>query len=567
MVKSITNSKNIFLLIIILLVAFWLRTLGIDWDQGQYLHPDERFLAMVINALRLPKNLFAYLDQDTSPLNPYLHNFSFFVYGHFPLTVAKMLAVISKHESYLDFRFVGRYLSALVDVSSVLAVYFLAKTILKTYPRLLPKKQAVKFPLLSALCYAVFVFPIQQAHFFTLDPFANAFFLWSLVFVLQKSVVSIFMAAVFLALGLASKLNVVLSLPLILAIFLLKKRTRLLKKILWLLFFLATVYFSLRLADPYLFEHSNLLNPTISKQYLQNLKFLKEISTGKVFYPPGVQWYSKNFTFPLFNISLFGVGLGFFLIATLGFVFLAKKIFKQKGRWLFILLNGWLLSLFIFQSLQMVKTMRYFLFVYPFIAIYAGAFLAKFDNRLLKAVLFLSGFAWTVAFLSIYLTPHTRIQASNWIYQHLPENSNIVWEYWDDPLPLNMPAQTKRFNQVVIDFYYPDTKQKWELIAKKLKHSDYIVLSSNRQWASLSQVPEFYPITSKYYRLLLSNKLGFKKIAQFTSYPSLKIAGWRLEIPDKAADEAFSVYDHPQVMIFQKQQSFSEKGFLKTLLN
>ena len=38
----------------ILVLAAWLRLQGIDWDEGQHLHPDERFLTMVEAAIKSP---------------------------------------------------------------------------------------------------------------------------------------------------------------------------------------------------------------------------------------------------------------------------------------------------------------------------------------------------------------------------------------------------------------------------------------------------------------------------------------------------------------------------------
>jgi len=46
--------------------------------------------------------------------------------------------------------------------------------------------------------------------------------------------------------------------------------------------------------------------------------------------------------------------------------------------------------------------------------------------------------------------------------------------------------------------------------------------------------------------------LGFQKIAEFTSYPRLELGTWKLEFADLSADESFTVYDHPRVIIFQK---------------
>ena len=56
----------------------------------------------------------------------------------------------------------------------------------------------------------------------------------------------------------------------------------------------------------------------------------------------------------------------------------------------------------------------------------------------------------------------------------------------------------------------------------------------------------------KFYADLFSNKLNYKKVAEFVSYPKLEIGNWKLEIRDDVADESFTVYDHPKVLIFKK---------------
>ena len=56
--------------------------------------------------------------------------------------------------------------------------------------------------------------------------------------------------------------------------------------------------------------------------------------------------------------------------------------------------------------------------------------------------------------------------------------------------------------------------------------------------------------------------LGFELIATFESPPTLGF----LTFPDQSADESFTVYDHPKVMVFKKSQDFSIEH-VRALLN
>jgi hypothetical protein len=59
-----------------------------------------------------------------------------------------------------------------------------------------------------------------------------------------------------------------------------------------------------------------------------------------------------------------------------------------------------------------------------------------------------------------------------------------------------------------------------------------------------------YPLTNQYYKDLFSGQLGFEKIAEFTSYPTIPFIN--VQIKDDSADESFTVYDHPKIIIFKK---------------
>ena len=63
-------NKEKTILFFILLVAALFRWYGLNWDQNQHLHPDERFLTMVGTAMQIPASFTDYLDPQVSTFNP-----------------------------------------------------------------------------------------------------------------------------------------------------------------------------------------------------------------------------------------------------------------------------------------------------------------------------------------------------------------------------------------------------------------------------------------------------------------------------------------------------------------
>jgi len=164
------------------------------------------------------------------------------------------------------------------------------------------------------------------------------------------------------------------------------------------------------------------------------------------------------------------------------------------------------------------------------------------------------------------------------------DGSVIANEHWDDPLPLRMEGRDAFFNWYQglsssssgqLNNYDEDTVQKRLSMLNWLDEADVIVLSSNRLYASIPRLPQRYPLTTEYYRLLLGGHLGFDLAAEFVSYPALGAC----QFPDQEipfplatplttnakpcsidlwpAEEAFSVYDHPTVLIFRKNDDYS----------
>ena len=150
---------------------------------------------------------------------------------------------------------------------------------------------------------------------------------------------------------------------------------------------------------------------------------------------------------------------------------------------------------------------------------------------------------------------------------------------WDDPLPLSLNGITPfDYNtgpyrtDLNFEMYWDDTQDKLIRFEEIIQQSDYIVMTSNRQWGTTPRVPERYPLTSAYYRNLLGcpaekdvvdcyrvaqpgmfkGNFGFELVSVFQSDPNIG----NFKINTQFAEEAFTVYDHPKVMIFKKTADF-----------
>ncbi|MGE3520889.1 MAG: DUF2298 domain-containing protein, partial [Vicinamibacterales bacterium] len=161
---------------------------------------------------------------------------------------------------------------------------------------------------------------------------------------------------------------------------------------------------------------------------------------------------------------------------------------------------------------------------------------------------------WAVAFTAIYRRPHSRVDASRWLYETIAPGTAIAVEPWDDRLPLRVGNRgAERFAYVELVQYQDETPAKLDALVGQLDVVQYIVLSSDRLSDSIPRMPMRYPLSSKYYRLLVSGELGFDRVAEFSSYPSLG----PFHLPDHSAEESFSVYDHPRVRVFRKTHRWS----------
>jgi len=217
--------------------------------------------------------------------------------------------------------------------------------------------------------------------------------------------------------------------------------------------------------------------------------------------------------------------------------------------------------------------------MYSFFSILAGYGLYKVKASKLKVwgitfdfsfAFILIAFFWTLSFLKIYHYPNTRIQATVWINQNVHANQTLAVEHWDDRIPVfyNKPYKFEELGW----YNLPDGEEKWKMISKKIIASDYTIIASNRLYIPLQKLSDCtkykicYPKTASYYQSLFHSGLikttygpvYFKKVAEFTDYPALQFGKQRWVIKDDGADESFTVYDHPKIFIFEKE-NFKQK--------
>ncbi|MBF0397221.1 MAG: hypothetical protein HQK78_10645, partial [Desulfobacterales bacterium] len=100
------------------------------------------------------------------------------------------------------------------------------------------------------------------------------------------------------------------------------------------------------------------------------------------------------------------------------------------------------------------------------------------NNLLMRSVVvvfFVLCCVWTFSFVRIYFQEHSRIAASNWIYENIPSGSTLAVEHWDDELPIGRAVD---YNKVVLPLYDADTNDKWTYIEDGLDETDFIIISS-----------------------------------------------------------------------------------------
>lgn len=562
MTKSKKRKFNILPLVIFFIAALF-RFYNPNWDNGFLFHPDERNIAASVSRIRF-----------FSQMNP-----QFFAYGSFPIYLYRVTGdLIDKYfpartgwtYDWEKINVIGRTWSAFF---SALTLLFLYKIVRKVFDE--------KTAQLALFFCGFTVFLIQTAHYAVTESLLAFFVILiiylSLQFWEKPTLLRTIKLAVVCGLAISTKVSALtfFLIPSLVFLFLImsnlvaKKFDRFFDDLFKALTFFILSFLIFFIVSPYIFlDFAN---------FKGSMDYEGGIVTGKLIVVYVFQ-FIKTMPYIYWVKNWFYTQGPFLAVSSiLGVVYFIWFVLKTRKFPHFLLLV-WPLVYFAIVGRWFTKFSRYLVPLYPFLAIFAAKLwidilsVLKKKKYLFNLSKFLLGMVvastvfYVFAFMSVYLTPQTRIMASEWVYIHIPPGSRVLNEHWDDGLPLPLKGRDpSSFDIESLTIYEPDNESKLNYYADKLSSADYIIINSRRLYGTLMYLPEKYPLTSKYYQMLFSGQLGYQLAAQFTSYPRIGIGKWKLEFNDDGSEETFQVYDHPKVLIFKNMQRINRQEIMNIL--
>lgn len=582
----ITIRKSHLILFSIVILGAFFRFYNLNWDENFSLHPDERAIIMYTLPLTLPSSINDFFSPQ-SPLNPH-----FFAYGNFPLYFLKIVSSIVSIfnpilSTYGGIHLVGRFISVIADLGIIFVVFLIGKKIFSE-----------KIGLISSFLYAIFVFPIQASHFYAVDILLTFFIILTLYQILcfydKPSFKNALFTGISFGFALATKVSAI---PLVVAIFFAISIDFLLiflkqphKFHMWIphfhpitkrlltegLLIITVTCITFLILQPYAF--------IAFEEFVRDNLLQSQMTHNAFIFPYTLQYVGITpFFYQIKNVFLWGLGpiLGTIAFLGIGYILFSiaqKQRANTKASKETILLTFFIVYFGIVGGFA-VGWMRYMLPLYPLLALFGGILIfevLKWAKQKISFHLFtiycllliILLLIWPLSFMHIYTQSNTRIQATEWILKNIPPGKTFAIEHWDDSLP--MKGQ-ENYKIITLPLYDPDTSQKWDVINQSLSQTDYIIIASNRLYVPLQKLihcellppGKCYPQTAEYYKKLFNNELGFIKVAEFSVYPIIPI--FNIPINDQSADEAFTVYDHPKVIIFKNEQKIQATDLQKLI--
>lgn len=551
-----SNKFDLFLLCALIALGGFLRFYKLDWGQGFYFHPDEYHIAIAVDRLNFPNNMnpefFSY-----GSLSVYLIYFSKLALGIINADLLKINPIL-----------VGRFFSAFFSTATLILIYFICRKILSEK----------KFALLAVFLTAVVPGLVQQAHFATPESILT-FWLFATLALWLKWLESykikyLLLSSFTLGAGAATKIVASVYLPLLLFVFAINTpflKTSLLKKFKNLfsaIFLLIFSAFTFLIIFPF-----SLLD---KKGFLYSMRYETSVAQGKqlVFYTR--QFINTTpFIFHLQKVFPYTLGPTVFFFATVGLLFIVfglingfvrKKVVDKKM--LIVALS--FLAYLIPNLALFAKWTRFTAPSLPFFCIFSVYTLNIINNKkteltktatLLVTILIIFTGLWSIMFFSVYTKEDIRLTATSWINKNIPKNSTIATEEGNT---LEVPL-SGNYDKRVFNFYNLDQPALKNDLPNLLTSSDYFIIQSRRVFANHQRLPNEFRDTAAFYDKLFSGELGYTELEKFSSFPSLKIGGFKLEIDDETAEETWSVFDHPVIRIFKKTGKLTANDYQKIL--
>jgi YYY domain-containing protein len=548
----------------ILAVALALRLYGIDWDQGNLYHPDERDLLMRVDGLAWPaaSDLGSLLDAEKSSWNP-----RWFNYGSLPIYLLKLTQLAAAPFVDLDvfgLRFPARALSAVADVLTVLMVYLLALRLGSgpLTPTLSQRERGQDGPqreaeqgealqetgqagrrlvgvedqrvaLLAATLTALAVLHIQLSHFYAPDTLLTLFVMLVLYCAVRVAQGGAWrwslMAGVAVGLALGTKFSAApVLLPLVVAHLLPAWRSwrsgpggRWRSPVAGLALAGGAGLLVLLLVQPYGFLDWG--------RYWDNVQTQSEMVRRVLDYPFTRQYEGTiPYLYQIRQLTIFGLGLPLGLAAWGGLLFASAVALKRRDGALILLLL-WVLPFLLITGAFPVKFIRYLLPVTPLMVLFgaqmlvAGVDWTRRRRRGLEpwavgavAVVVLGAAFYAASYTAVYARPHPVTRASEWLQERAPPGSTVLKEHWEEGLPA-----LGEYRVQDLPLYNPDGPAKTASLANALAKADYLTLYSSRLYGSIPRLPERYPDTRRYYELLFGERLGYRLVHVEEAYPKL----------------------------------------------
>ena len=176
-----------------------------------------------------------------------------------------------------------------------------------------------------------------------------------------------------------------------------------------------------------------------------------------------------------------------------------------------------------------------------------------------------------LSYMQIVDGPHPYEQASRWIYRNVPAGAAILGVHWDDKLPIAVPGDSPHDHKYKLEdrkwelavYELPDSIPKLDVLAGQLAQGDYLIFPTPRIPGSIPRDPKKYPYSTKLLQLIFAERIGYQMAGAFKK---IRRVG-PFKINDDLADESFTVYDNPKVVIFRNTGRLSAGDITSRVLN